>query len=218
MEFISSEQISSAFREILSSLNGWNIDENLRIGKWRFIPFSGSAGESGDSMTHKFRHANGLGNKKYNELFVYRSDLLRENIAAEDNIVFIDDFSGTGRQVTENWSLLQELLPEQPTTYLVLVAANNVARQKIIDETDLQVVSHYDFGESDNIFSLHCNHFSDEEKTNLLKYCRRADRRFPKGFGDCGMVLVFSHNSPNNSIPILHRNNERWEGLFRRYD
>jgi hypothetical protein len=200
VEFISSEQISSAFRAILSDLLGWNLDENLRTGKWRFIPFSGSAGESGDSMTHKFRHANGLSSKKYNDLFIYRSDLLREEINAEDNVVFIDDFSGTGRQVTENWSLLQELLPEQPNTYLILVAANNSARQRIMNETYLQVVSHYDFSESDNIFSPQCNHFSDEEKNNLLKYCKWADKRLPKGSGNCGMVLVFAHNSPNNSF------------------
>lgn len=218
VEFISSEQISSAFRAILADLPGWNIDENLRTGKWRFIPFSGSSGESGDSMTHKFRHANNLSSGRYNDLFIYRSDLLREEINADDNVVFIDDFSGTGRQVTENWSLLQELLPEQPNTYLILVAANSSARQKIMDETDLQVVSHYNFGESDNLFSSRCNHFSEEEKNNLLRYCRRANRRFPRGTGDCGMILVFAHNSPNNSIPILHKNSERWEGLFRRYD
>jgi hypothetical protein len=29
---------------------------------------------------------------------------------------------------------------------------------------------------------------------------------------------VFQHRSPNNSIPILHADHERWTGLFPRHD
>ena len=38
------------------------------------------------------------------------------------------------------------------------------------------------------------------------------------GFGSCGLPLVLYHNTPNNSLPILHRNDDRTEfkGLFPR--
>jgi len=218
VDFISGAQINDSFRQFLAGLPGWNIDENQRKGKWRFVPFTSSSGESGDSMTHKFRHANSLGSKNYKELFIYRRDLPSQMLTQEDTVVFIDDFSGTGKQVCDYWKELPELLPEQPTTYLVLVGINNKARKKIEEETDLQVVSQFDFDDTDNLFSDHCTHFSSDEKDKILSYCRKADRRYPKGSGECGMVLVFAHNTPNNSIPILHTNHGAWEGLFKRYD
>ena len=55
------------------------------------------------------------------------------------------------------------------------------------------------------------------EKDALLEYCKRADRKYPRGYGDCGFVLVLAHKTPNNSIPVLHANNVRWKGLFPRY-
>lgn len=218
VEFISLEQIGIAFRQILAELRGWHIEENQRVGKWRFVPLSGSPGESGDSMIHRFRLANRLNFRKYNELFVYRSQLMSERLTEEDSIVFIDDFSGTGKQVCDFWTEFQELLPEQPTTYLVLAGVNNQAKQKIDEETDFQVVSQYEFNNSDNIFSDSCRHFTQDEKDKILRYCRRADRTNPRGFGECGLVLIFAHNTPNNSIPILHANRASWEGLFRRND
>lgn len=219
VEFVTNEQMAHAFRSILNSLQGWNKDEKHRIGKWRFVPFSGSAGESADSMTHKFRIANGLSSKQYRDLFIYRSDLLRENLGADDAVVFVDDFSGTGNQACDAWKTdFAELLPEKPTTYLILVAANIAARQRIQAETDLVVVPHFEYDDKDNIFSTACKHFNSTENNKILEYCQKADHRSPKGYGDCGMVVVFTHNCPNNSIPILHGNNNRWEGLFRRYD
>jgi len=39
----------------------------------------------------------------------------------------------------------------------------------------------------------------------------------PMGFGDCGLVVVFQHRPPNNTIPILHEDHSKWTGLFPRY-
>ena len=136
VDFISHEQMVQAFREILNSLEGWHRDESQRQGKWRFVAFSGSAGESGDSMLHKFRLANGLNGRIYDNLFIHRSDLLRENLGADDTIVFVDDFSGTGKQATDAWKdYLHEIMPEGPDVYLILVAASIDARDKINQET-----------------------------------------------------------------------------------
>lgn len=219
VEFITNEQMSAAFRSILNRLEGWDKDEKRRRGRWRFVPFSGSAGESGDSMLHKFRLANGLNGRMYNKLFIYRSELLGEKMGPGDTVVFVDDFSGTGNQACTAWRReFEELLPDKPTVYLILIAASNAARERIEDETDLTVISHIQLTEADDIFSSRCRHFTQDERDKLLQYCRRGDKHNPRGFGDCGFVVVFTHNCPNNSIPILHVYNQRWEGLFRRYD
>jgi hypothetical protein len=221
VEFLTHEQMSQAFRSVLNSISGWHKDKRRRAGKWRFVPFSGSAGQSGDSMLHKFRLANEMSSKQYNELFIYRSDLLREGLGADDTVIFVDDFSGTGNQACEAWKTdFAELLPERPTTYLVLVAVNTTARQRIESETGYQLIvnPYIEFNDRDNIFSPACGHFNSSEKNIILKYCQTADKHHPHGYGKCGMVVVFAHNCPNNTIPILHVNNNHWEGLFRRYD
>lgn len=218
VDFVNHEHIAIAFRSILNSLDGWDIDESNRRGRWRFVAYSGSAGESGDSMLHRFRLATGLHNKKYNDLFIHRSELLRDNLGPSDNVVFIDDFAGTGKQVCDSWGALQELLPGNPIVYLVLIAASTPARKKIANETELAVVSDIELTDHDNIFSSTCSHFTASEKELLLRYCRKGDTRNPRGFGNCGFVIVFAHNCPNNSVPILHAYHPRWEGLFRRYD
>ena len=145
---------------------------------------------------------------------IYKSQLITEDLGPNDTVVFIDDFSGSGEQACKYWPETRELLPGNPTAYLVLVAANSRAVERIECETDLSLYCQIQLTEEDNVFSSKCRCFNKEEKETLLRYCRIADRRYPKGHGDCGLVIVFAHDCPNNSIPILRRDHRRWEGLF----
>jgi hypothetical protein len=219
VDFITNEQISEAYRQALRSLPGWHMSQARRRGKWRFVPFSFSAGESGDSMLHMFRVANALQHRRYDECFIHIRDLPGAGLGEQDAVVFVDDFSGTGDQAIRNWnSALAELLPERPSAFLVLVAASAVARNRIKGETELTPVLHTVLRDADNLFHERCKCFSADEKNVILEYCRIAAPREPKGYGECGFVVVFSHSCPSNSIPILHVSNQRWEGLFRRQE
>lgn len=215
VEFFAPERMGKAFQHVLSRLPGWHIHKSKRAGRWWFAAFSSSAGESGDSMLHRFRQANGLDSKQYNALFVYKRDLLLDRPTAEDSVVFVDDFSGTGDQAIGAWKdTLTELLPGSPKTYLVLVAVSKAAKLRITEDTQLRVHSPTTLVEEDDIFSAKCKHFSAADKDVLLKYCVRADKRSPRGYGNCGFVVVFAHGCPTNSIPILHQNHRQWRGLF----
>ncbi len=219
VDFITEQQITSAFRSILESLPGWDLDQTKRSGKWRFVAFSGSAGESGDSMIYRFRHANNLTGIKYKELFIHISDLARAELGPDDNVVFIDDFAATGTQACDAWENgIEELLYDEPNVFLVLIVSSIEARERIAEETRLVLITNNELSQLDNIFSDACVRFSINEKDTILNYCERADRNNPRGFGECGYVTVFPHACPNNTIPILHARNGRWEGLFRRYD
>ena len=218
--FVSSSCVNTAFREVLASLDGWSRSEADRKGRWFFVPFSGSAGESGDHMLHRFRHANNLTSKKHSGLFRYRAELMQLQPGPEDTVVLVDDFSGTGSQACDAWkSTFQELLPFGPRVLLVLVAASSAAQARIAATTRMKACAHVELGPDADIFSAQCTSFSDKEKGRLLYYGRRADPNKPRGWGDCGFVVVFSHACPNNSIPLLHkRRSGHWEGLFPRYD
>lgn len=218
VDFVTHEQIAASFRQILGMLPGWNIDENLRQGRWRFVAYSGSAGESGDTMLHRFRLANNLTGRRFNELFIYRSELPSGNFGPDDTVVFVDDFSGTGNQVCTAWPLIRELVPVGPRLFLILIAACAAAVDRIEHETDLQVVPYITLAERDNLFSSRCTYFTQIEKDRLVQYGLKGDPNHPRGWGDSGLVLVFAHNCPNDTIPVLHARRRGWEGLFRRQD
>lgn len=219
VDFVGHEQMANSFRDLLNSIEGWHRDEQRRRGRWRFVAHSSSAGESGDTMLHRFRVANTLNGRRFQELFIHKSELLKEKLSPSDTVVFVDDFSGTGNQICQDWvNDVKELLAGGPRVFLILIAVCDGARRRIEQHTDLTVHAAFELSNRDNIFSQECGHFSLTEKRVLLGYCRRADPRYPRGFGDCGLLIVFAHSCPNNSIPILHASNQHWEGLFRRYD
>ena len=219
VDFITHEQMSNAFRTALTSIEGWNKAKTKRKGKWRFVAYSASAGESGDEMLSWFRHANNLKGSQHNDLFIHRSDILRQNLGFDDTVVLVDDFVGTGDQACKSWDeIYGELLAEVGRVFLVIVAGVNNAIARINDETGLEALAHIGFNNSDNFFDSKCKWFNNAEKETILEYCTLIDKVKPKGHGDCGLLVVFSHTVPNNTIPILQKRTNDWEPLFCRYD
>jgi len=215
--FIDQAHIYIKFRTLLAALEGWSADPQQRVGRWAFVPFSGSAGESGDTMTHWFRSATGMTQKKYNDLFCYRSEILAKEFGPEDTIVLIDDFAGTGTQASDAWrDYFSELVADGPRVILMLVCATSAAASKIAESTDMSLHAGHVLSEPDNFFSNACVQFSQDEKRKALAYCERASRSDPKGYGNCGLLLVLAHKCPNNSLPVLHSQARKWAPLFPR--
>jgi hypothetical protein len=170
-------------------------------------------------MVHSFRLANNLDSNIHNALFIRPRDLLAEKLSAEDTVVLIDDFSGTGEQICGVWQRsFEELLPSEPRTFIMLLGASTNARRRIVSETRLRPILGFQLTERDNIFSDGCTHFSPAEKERVLHYCQIAGGQEPAGFGDCGFVIVFAHRCPNNSLPVLHRTHGGWTAIFPRHD
>lgn len=217
LEFFRLDQQSQAFSSVLGALPGWSRNAARRHGRWRFVAFGIQSGESGDAMLAAFRRANGLSRADFNELFIHKADLLSANLGPKDTVVFVDDFTGTGDQVIKAWTeSLGELLPGGPRAFLVLVVAVEAAARRIARETPLAVRAFRYLRARDNLFANECGHFSRPEKGTILTYCQRADRSNPRGYGECGVLLVFSHRCPNNSLPILHARRRHFWGLFPR--
>ena len=216
IQVVSEQEILMGYRHALQQVDGWNIDSARRRGRWFFVGFGGS-GESGQAMVRSFREANQLTSAAYNDLFCSATDLPFKKLTAEDHVVFIDDFSGSGRQVSTAWPTLQELVASDATCYLILTSATRKAMSKIEELINLVLTVYIILEEDDNVFSSKCTQFSRDEKSIIEKYGKRADKRNPRGFGECGLLFVLSHKTPNNTIPILHAYHDRWKGLFPRY-
>lgn len=217
VEFFTDEDLERILRKIHGRLRqrGWNSDKKGGA-RWRFVAFGASAGESGDTMLHTFRRANEIRGSRFNQYFPYKAELVAQRLGPEDTVVFFDDISGSGQQAAENSEHLRELLPDGPRILLVLIALSTKARKRIESQTPIRLMCHLELSASDNVFSASCSHFTQAEQHRLLTYCDVANPSAPRGYGDCGFLIVFSHDCPDNSIPVLHANHPRWRGLFPR--
>lgn len=217
VEFISAEQIHAAFQCQLDQIPGWHRDTTKRKGRFAFVPFSSSAGESGDSMLHHFRLATNLNKSTFNPLFIGRSDLVRSKLGVDDTVVFLDDFVGSGNQAVEAWQeIFQELTTQIGNVYLLTVGAYRTGRDRVMNETRMQLLAHRRFGYKDNLFHKDCAKFTKPEKDRILHYCKLASPVNPRGFGECGLVVVLYHQCPNNSLAVLHVTSRNWVPLFPR--
>jgi hypothetical protein len=215
--FLRQQDIEDAYRFAFNQLPGWNILPASRAGRWRILPFSDSAGTSGDSMLHAARTALGMSGRAYNELFIHRSDTYRAGLGRGDNLVFVDDFTGTGDQLCNAWQTgLSELVPDGVVAYFVVAVCGPMAMRRISTETQLNVIAKSALTQSDDIFATACTHFSVADKARILSYCRKAKKRQPMGYGNCGFLIVFCHKAPNNTIPILHASSRSWTPIFPR--
>jgi len=211
---ISDLQIQQGYREALAALDGWSKIDTQRRGRWAFVGLGGQA-ESGPAMLHMFREANGLESDRHQGLFVTPADLPKLRLTARDTVIFVDDFSGTGDQFSSRWTVYRELVSSEARTYLFLAAATSVAMSRLSELDEIEIRATRTLGSEANVFSPN-SPFDDSEKTAILGYGKRADRKQPKGWGDCGLLLVISRKTPNNSVPILHSDSRRWKSIFPR--
>jgi hypothetical protein len=213
---IGEPQIQQGYRDLLKNLVGWDPNPIKRTGRWYFVGF-GKPGESGPAMLRLFRQANDLAYSRFDDLFHSLRDLPSLKLTANDHIVFVDDFSGTGRQVTKMWPRVAEMVASEATCYLILTAVTIIAEEIISKNTDLRVFASERLGPERALFHKDNTAFSDEEREIVEKYCRIADSVNPKGYGNLGILFVLAHSTPNNSLPILHVDRPEWKGLFPRY-
>jgi hypothetical protein len=74
--------------------------------------------------------------------------------------------------------------------------------------------SHRCFSERSGIYSSENERMAatDIAYRKGVALCKQA----PLGYGDCQALVVFSHNCPNNTLPILWDHGRHWTPLFRR--
>lgn len=153
------------------------------------------------------------------ERIIQMADLENLEKGTFDALVFLDDFSGTGRTLKTWWKNVEMIiLPRNVPFVIALLVLNQRARNVVEQFAGLLCVD--ELNEDYNVFSQN-SAFTNNEKTKLVKYCRKTgcSSQYLMGFKGCGLLVAFKHQCPNNSLPILWHTNEnpQWESLFKRY-
>ena len=149
-------------------------------------------------------------------------------------IVIVDDFVGSGDSLSTGISGFysrngEAILDSKVSVFLVVVCATAEGEDKVrvsLSELDKKAdmvvfetldARHYAFAEG-------CSIWDDKsELSAAADLCQRLgvklDKTRPLGYGGAGLLVVFSRNCPNNTLPIIHssgRGENNWCPMFER--
>ncbi len=219
-------------------INNKYLDE---LKNTRFLGL-GNPSESSYHLLYYFRQEN----KLLNSLFIHSHDIFEyESTENEPNIIrskvkdsnikyyiFIDDFCGGGTQAkrysTNIISNLKTLDSNAKVFYFTLLATSkgieNVKKLNCFDKIECV----FELNNSFKIYSDNSRYFKPrndmeeelrkKESFNIMEtWGKQLDKTNPLGFNDCQLGLGFSHNTPNNTLPIFWSDKD-WNPIFKRYD
>jgi len=214
----------------------WNILEphyTRALNRIRFIGV-GNPSESGTHLLYYFRQENRLSTN----LFVHPHELFQGSAAAPRllggirQLVFLDDFCGSGTQAIRYSKRLlmriREISDATRLSYYPLFATTSGldrVRSRTLF-TDVQALCELD--ESFRAIDASSRYFRNIPPSINQEFaaemCHRygslIEPRAPLGFGKCQLLLGFSHNIPNNTLPIFWSTgttDHPWNPIFPRY-
>jgi len=179
-----------------------------------YVPL-GRLEESGSDIVRRFRNANRLHSQKsqFKEVIELQDVLIKVQSPV---FVFMDDFVGTGKQVSDTWrDSLSQVVPEFIPMYLAVVAAFKEGIKKIEAETPLRVLCVHPLGTRVQLMESAFLVLSKHEKATVKAYCDKAGNQ-PLGFGDRGLLVSFAYGTPNNTISVIRgsKGQDPWLGLL----
>ncbi len=147
-------------------------------------------------------------------------DLEIERIQSEEkNIIFVDDFIGSGASFVDFWEDIGPMYNEKHHYYLASLVAHKQGIEHIKANTPLDIiVATKPIPYTKKIFHDKNKIFKKEEKKIIKKYC--DDMGFSKkhryGFNNTQSLVVFYERSSNNILPILYSRKNGWPAPFPR--
>jgi len=155
--------------------------------------------------------------------------------AAEQLIVLVDDFAGSGRTLGKLFegtgAAVPFLLRQLPRARLFVgvIAGYRDAFQRVIKSTEeygerVKIVPYRVFEEEDKCFSENSRVLADpSEREEFKRFCFEVASRYfgglgskhRLGFNGTGSLVVFADTVPNNTLPIIwYDNSSEWSPLF----
>ena len=194
-----SQRIRSVLKDIISKNQSLFNSPNL------YITSFGSDGKSGGKISYELRHTKLISEKKFIESWKLT------NLPQGSIVIFVEDLIGTGSQSTEYiLEKLNMLLSSSYKPYLLTICATDEGIKKVENETNFEVINGVLLEEEHYYnYSDLCNNFTQKEK-NILFNLNKMVKNPKKEDYDRGLLITFHYSTPNNSMPILWKNNSKY--------
>jgi tetratricopeptide (TPR) repeat protein len=137
----------------------------------------------------------------------FKQDDFKNYLNKNINIVFIDDIIGSGNQATRFYE--NNLKNAKARLFYISLYAFNDGIENIRENTNFDLVFSGEyltnqlsaFGEESFVFK------EKSKRERLKKFCLKyGEKLFPKhplGYNNTQSLIVFPHNTPNNTLPII---------------
>ena len=198
-----------------------------------YVAFCDGQGKSGRWCAGIYADVNDIVGKNVLQLSDL-SKIINDEDGDAVGLVIVDDMIGSGNNLIGQLKELSAVFEdhgvgrELPLSVVVFCATGH-GRERV----DQYLGQHLPNSQLQVCELLEDRHFAfidpvgfwrDKKERDVAKNLVRdlglkIDRRLPLGYDDQGMLLKFTRNTPNNSLPILHSPGRRgvsWRPLFRR--
>lgn len=211
-----------------------------RLYKMRFLPI-GNPSESSTHLLYYFRQENALPKDLFintHEIFLREStdDVFQISIRHPevDQYIFVDDLCGSGTQARlysrDIVGPLKDHSDKAKVSYLVLFATSQGLKAvRDLDRFDT-VDAVYELDNTFKAFSGESRIFVGEQgpfiRSKIRATCKRYGSQLfpnhPLGYKNGQLLLGFTHNTPDNTLPIFWGGDQSlegpWKAVFQRYD
>lgn len=120
----------------------------------------------------------------------------------EGAIVYVDDFIGTGNQFCKSRDVVAQNILGRWVEFLLVPYICEESIEKL-EKRSIEPRSLAIHTKSERLLHAESNHCPRDLKLDLLKVCRRVDRRYALGYHNLGSMIVFSRNCPNTTPIVL---------------
>ncbi|MCJ7618452.1 MAG: toll/interleukin-1 receptor domain-containing protein, partial [Desulfobacterales bacterium] len=167
-----------------------------------FYPLGESPASSGSNLLYSYRKNLGLPETSFP--YVPFKDI---DLSGKKAIVFFDDIIGTGNQAVEFAE--KHLHDIKIDIYYVALMAFEKGLENVRNNGCFKkVIVHEIISEDLKAFSPESQVFSDADTRKRIKilcekYGKELYPKHPLGYDDSQALIVFPHNTPNNTLPII---------------
>jgi len=222
LDVLSQRDIRSAFDIAQAKLERAAVEKGspIKSGNTLYAGI-GQAAKSGAVMAYHYRVTAEIAESD----FFVQEEGAGLDFAKVDNIVLLDDVIGTGRAVAAEVSLIAEQvhsLARSRNVFVLTVAGYENGIGNVVEKTGASVICALEYSSKDTVADLDAEFYSQlpmSERSRTLdrikRYCRLASRS-DLGFGGVGGLLVFDHNTPNTTLPLVWAHGNGWTPLFPR--
>jgi hypothetical protein len=231
VRFISNVELRSLYEAVhAQARRGTTIrlEPDKRYRREFAVVYAEADGKSASLMAKQYAHANQI-----HSSCIVAASRLDEHLAGRgyERVVIVDDFIGTGNtaidRLGDHAQVIREAAEATERNVVFAVAVAFQEGERRVDEwiTSNAVPVEIAVGEtlvdSDRCFHENAGAFETTDDRLVARrlfeeLARRVGSREPLGTGDLEALVVFEHNCPNNTLPLLWKKSDEWTPLFER--
>lgn len=186
-----------------------------------FFPLGNSSASSGSMYLYQYRKELRLSEDNF------KQDDFEKYLNRNVNIVFFDDIIGSGNQATRFFNKNLKGKPAKCYYFSLLGLQEGISYIKSNAEFQA-VVAGQILTDEEMAFSENSYVFTEKERDIIKPICEKYGsqlfKKHPLGYDNTQALIVFPHNTPNNTLPIIWASNDnetstgeiQWRPLWNR--